>query len=276
MTEQLQYEPELIFYAGSALLEGPVWDESNQLLYFISISDGIIYRFNPETTELTTYLTDGPVGAAVLDNEGKLLSAEKRGIYRIDPETGERTFICQPNKDDRLRYNDGKLDPKERFFIGTMGDEEVIEGAAALYIVEGSEYKEVLDGLTIANGLGWSEDGATFYHVESGEKIVRSFAFDMDTGELSDEKVLFEVTEGGTPDGLCVDLDGHLWVAEYGGGKACKWHSTTGEKLMEVQMPVSNVTSCCLGGKERDHLYLTTAKEEGEPLSGGLFKVRIR
>src|SRR5690625_3216594 len=90
MTQDLTLE--LVFYAGNALLEGPLWDDENQMLYFVSIDDDIIYRFNEETTEIDSYPTDGPVGAAVLDSDGNILSAEKSGIYLINPETNERTL----------------------------------------------------------------------------------------------------------------------------------------------------------------------------------------
>ena len=104
--------PELVYYAGNQLLEGPHWDEKNKLLYFVAIDDQMIYQFNEATTEIQAYPTSGPVGAAVMTEGGYILSAEKDGLYSIDPETKKRTFLMQPNTDDRLRYNDGKLDPK--------------------------------------------------------------------------------------------------------------------------------------------------------------------
>ena len=274
MTHDLK--PELVYYAGNSLLEGPLWDDEHQLLYFVSISDNIIYQFNEETTEIQSYVTNGPVGAAVLDKNGHLLAAEKEGIYSIDPETKERTFVVQPNEDDRLRYNDGKMDPRGRFLIGTMGYEEVIEGAAQLFVVEGDSYKEILSDLSIANGLGWSKDGKTFYHIDTPTKKVRQFDYDLETAELSNERTAVEITDGGSPDGMCVDVDENIWVAEYGGKRICKWDPKTGEQLIEIPMPVSNITSCCLGGADKEYLYITTAKEDGEPLSGGLFRVKIR
>ncbi|WP_462225899.1 SMP-30/gluconolactonase/LRE family protein [Alkalibacterium sp.] len=276
MTNTLNYKPELIFYAGSALLEGPVWDEKHDRIYFISIPDEMIYRFNPETTEIRTYLTDGPVGAAVLNKEGMLISAEKNGIVQIDPETGKRTELVHPNTDDRMRYNDGKLDSEGRFLIGTMGAEEVVEGAASLYSIEGESYTEVLTDLSIANGLGWSQDGKTFYHIDTPTKKVRQFDYNKDSGSLSNGTDCIEITGDGNPDGMCVDLDDMLWVAEYGGGKVCKWNPENGEKIMEILLPVTNVTSCCIGGKDKNMLFITTAKEGEEELSGGLFKVKIR
>lgn len=274
MTHNLK--PKLVYYAGNKLLEGPLWDDENNLLYFISIEDHMIYRFNEKTTEIQSYPTSGPVGAAVLNETGKIISAEKDGLYSIDPETKERTFLMQPNKDERLRYNDGKLDPKGRLLIGTMGYDEIIDGAASLFVVENEDYKEILTDLSLSNGIGWSKDGQTFYHIDTPTKKVKQYDYDLANASLSNERTVVELTDGGSPDGMCVDIDENIWVAEYGGKKICKWDSETGALLIEIPMPVSNITSCCLGGIDKNYLYITTAKEEGEALSGGLFKVKIR
>ncbi|WP_161877994.1 SMP-30/gluconolactonase/LRE family protein [Alkalibacterium sp. MB6] len=274
MSQELK--PKLVYYAGNKLLEGPVWDDKANVLYFVSIADNIIYRFDEETTEIESYPTNGPVGAAVLNEDGQLISAEKEGIYSINPETKERTFLLQANKDERMRYNDGKMDPKGRFLIGTMGYEEVIEGAAKLFVVEDDDVKEILSDMSIANGLGWSKDGQTFYHIDTPTNKVRAFDYNLDTAELSNERVVVEITDGGSPDGMCVDVDENIWVAEYGGKRICKWDTKTVEQLVDIPMPVSNITSCCLGGPDKNYLYITTAQEDGEPLSGGLFKVKIR
>lgn len=271
-----ELKPELVFYAGNALLEGPLWNDEDQVLYFVSIDDDIIYRMNEETTEIESYPTNGPVGAAVLDSEGKIISAEKSGIYLIDPETKERSFLMQPNEDERLRYNDGKMDSKGRFLIGTMGYEETLEGAASLYVIENNEYKEILSDLTLSNGMGWSADGQTFYHIDTPTKKVKQYDYNLETAEVSNGQTVVEITGDGAPDGMCVDIDGKIWVAEFGGKRICKWDPETGEKLIEIPMPVSNITSCCLGGPEKNYLYITTGQEDGEPLSGGLFRVKIR
>lgn len=274
MTQKLK--PELVYYAGNQLLEGPHWDDATNLLYFVSIEDQMIYQFNEETIELQSYPTSGPVGAAVVTEDGYLLAAEKEGLYSIDLETKKRTFLMQPNTDDRLRYNDGKLDPKGRFLIGTMGYGETLERAASLFVIDNGHVKEILTDLTLSNGIGWSEDGLTFYHIDTPTNKVDKYDYDLVRAELSNKRTAVEITDGGSPDGMCVDLDGNLWVAEYGGKKICKWDSETGERLIEISMPVSNITSCCLGGSKREYLYITTAKQAGEALSGGLFKVKIR
>lgn len=273
---QEELKPELIFFAGNTLLEGPLWDGKNNLLYFVSIDDEVIYCFDEMTTEIISYPTNGPVGAAVLDSEGNIISAEKNGIYLINQDSKERTFLMQPNEDDRLRYNDGKLDPRGRFLIGTMGYEGTFKGESSLYAIEGDEYKEVLSDLTLSNGMGWSKDGQVFYHIDTPTKEVRQYDYDLETAKLSNRRTVIKIIEGGSPDGMCVDVDENIWVAEYGGKRVCKWDPKTGEKLTEISMPVTNITSCCIGGSNRNYLYITTAQREGEPLSGGLFRVKIR
>ncbi|NCB65312.1 MAG: SMP-30/gluconolactonase/LRE family protein, partial [Bacilli bacterium] len=137
--------------------------------------------------------------------------------------------------------------------------------------------RTVLDGLTLANGMGWSPDGKTLYFIDTPTKKVGSYAYDPETGEAIFEKYVIEITDGSNPDGMCVDLKGMIWVAQYGGEKVCRWDPESGGKLEEIRMPVKNVTSCCLGGENLEYLYITTAKdgETQEPLAGGLFRVKL-
>lgn len=274
---RVEMKPELIYYAKNSLLEGPLWDEENQLVYFIAIEDQMIYSMNEETNEIRSYPTESPVGAAVLTGDGRILSAEKDGIFAIDIESKERRFVAHPNADNNMRYNDGKLDPRGRFLVGTMGYTGTHEGAASLFAVEeGVMSRELLSSLTQSNGMGWTEDGRTFFHIDTPTNKVMKYDYDLDLGVLSNPQLVVEITDGGFPDGMCVDIDDHIWVAEYGGKRICKWNPETGKQVLEIPMPVSNITSCCIGGRDKDMLYITTAQEDGEPLSGGLFKVKIR
>ncbi|MFZ2374884.1 MAG: SMP-30/gluconolactonase/LRE family protein [Trichococcus flocculiformis] len=271
-------KPELVFYAGSTLLEGPHWDAQNNLIYCVSIEDNMIYAIDPESGEVGTYLTEGPVGCAVLDQKGMILEAEKSGIFRIDPRTKEKQLVAKAHDDERIRYNDGKLDPKGRLLVGTMGYDKTYEGESALYAIEkDGTVRTVLDGLTLANGMGWSPDGKTLYFIDTPTKKVGSYAYDPETGEAIFEKYVIEITDGSNPDGMCVDMEGMIWVAQYGGEKVCRWDPESGGKLEEIRMPVKNVTSCCLGGKNLEYLYITTAKdgETQEALAGGLFRVKL-
>ena len=51
-------QPSLVFHSNSELLEGPVFDHDNELLYFVSILDGIAYCLNAKTKEILAIQKD--------------------------------------------------------------------------------------------------------------------------------------------------------------------------------------------------------------------------
>jgi sugar lactone lactonase YvrE len=48
----MKYDVELIVDLGAELLEGPVFDKAAHLLYFVSIFNYRVYRFNPLNREM--------------------------------------------------------------------------------------------------------------------------------------------------------------------------------------------------------------------------------
>lgn len=270
--------PELVFYSGSILLEGPCWDAQQRLIYCVSIEQCLIYRINAETGEVQSFRTEGAVGCVVIEDSGMLLSAEKSGIYRINPKTNERTFLDQLESSPAMRYNDGKLDPCGRLLVGTKGDVEDLPGRGRLFSYDGKKARTIVAGTTISNGIGFSKAGDILYFIDTPTKMVGRYHYDLETGEAVFDRHVVEVKGNAWPDGMCVDLDDMIWVAEWGGGRVCKWNPETGEKLRQIKLPCANPSSCCLGGDDLRYLYVTTAKAAGieEPLAGGLFRIPIR
>ena len=66
-----------------------------------------------------------------------------------------------------------------------------------------------------------------------------------------------------------------MWVALWGGG-AVHRYSPDGALEERLELPVTNVTSCCFGGRDLGTLYVTTAARgaAGEPLAGALLARR--
>lgn len=270
---------ELIFYAGSSLLEGPIWDTANKLVYCVSIEQGLIYQINPNSGEVQTFVTRGSVGCVALTSEGNLMSAEKNGIFLTNPNTGKKTYITQFESDVNLRYNDGRFDPVGRFLVGTKSEKDyfvektVVKGK--LFSYHNGFDKILLDNLLISNGIGFSHNGEKMYFIDTPTKKVAQYKYDLSTGDISFEKYIIEIDGEGWPDGMCVDLEGNIWVAEWEGGRVRKWDVNTGKVLDEVTLPCSRVTSCCLGGENLDELFITTAKSEKDILGGALFRKKL-
>jgi len=270
-------KPELVFYSGATLLEGPCWDPKEEVVYCVAIEQSLVYRINFLSREVTSYQTNGPVGCVVIDNNGMLLTAEKNGIYKINSLTQERTLLIHPEDNPLMRYNDGKLDPLGRFIFGTMGENQTLPNKGKLFSYDGNIVKTIIEGITISNGIGFSNNGEFMYFIDTPTKKVARYFYNLKLGEANFDKYIIEIDGEGYPDGMCVDIDDNLWIAEWEGGKVCKWNSKTGEKLNEITLPCKRVTSCCLGGDNLDSLFITTAKKDKyfEPLAGGLFKLKI-
>jgi sugar lactone lactonase YvrE len=71
-----------------------------------------------------------PVGVTAdiegVDYKERILVGGKSGIYILDRKSGKyellKRFYETREKDERLRSNDGAVDPQGRFWIGTMND----------------------------------------------------------------------------------------------------------------------------------------------------------
>ena len=177
--------------------------------------------------------------------------------------------------------NDGASDPQGRFWGGSLADDHH-EGGGALYRLDrAGRTEQVLDGMTIPNGVGWSPDGRTMYLVDSGPRVVHAFAFDpSERHHLRPERVLVTVPEDvGAPDGMTVDAAGDLWVAIYGGGQVRRY-SPDGELLAGAHVPAGQSTCCAFGGPGLHRLYVTTATENwtddqrrAEPAAGLVYRL---
>jgi sugar lactone lactonase YvrE len=266
---------ELVFYAGSSLLEGPIWDAENKLIYCVSIEQNLIYQININTGNIKSFPTNGNVGCIVL-KDNYILSAEKTGIYKINIQSKYREQLIQSEFDSSIRYNDGKLDPIGRFLVGTKSDKENEFGKGKLFSYYLGEYKELLNNLTISNGIGFSNDGGKMYFIDTPTKKVAQYKYNTNTGDLIFDKYIVNIDGPGLPDGMCVDLDGNIWVAEWEGGRVRKWDVNMGTVLDEITLPCSRVTSCCLGGDDYKDLYITTAKDDKNTLGGALFKIKLK
>lgn len=157
--------------------------------------------------------------------------------------------------------NDGACDPQGRFWAGTMAYDEA-PGAGSLYRLElDGRCTQVLTGLTISNGIGWSPDGTTMYLADSGTGDIDAFDFDPVRGDISRRRTIAHIsTPNAVPDGLTVDDNGDIWVALWNGGALARYHPD-GSLLSTIPLPVDRPTSCAFGDTGGGTLFVTTARE---------------
>lgn len=271
----------LVFYAGSSLLECPRWSDELNALLCVSIEQERIFLIDEEHQYVKTFKTHGQVGFALFKGCDKIIYAAYDGVYELDIATGKERFLFQANNDRTLRYNDGAYDPIGRILLGTTGYNRFAEGENSLFSAnsDGSDIKKIIKNTSISNGIAFSPDGRFLYFIDTPTKKVGRYIYEIKTGSCQFDKYIVEIVSDGVPDGMCIDTEGNIYVAEWGGDCVCKWNPETGKCLKKYSVPIRNVSSCTIGGKRHDTLYITTATHddgtESEMMAGGLFKIEL-
>lgn len=264
--------------------EGPLWITQLGCFFWVDIEKGNLHRYHLATEQLEIRHFPHRLAVVLEGQIGKLILGLDRKLVRYDWETEVIEELCEVESDLILnRFNDGKVDPKGRIWIGTLST-LFTEGAGSLYrIGPDLQPKVQLTNLTISNGMAWTADQQTFYFIDTPTKKIQEFAFDPESGAIEFRRIGVEISEGlGFPDGMCIDREGMLWVAHYAGSGVYRWNPNTGQLLDKIELPVPHVTSCCFGGENLDLMLITTAQEnltgddlEKYPQSGDVFLVNV-
>lgn len=263
--------------------EGPVWDEREQVLWWVDIPPGELHRFDPATREDTVFEMGEPIGCLAVREPGGLIVALQSGLYLFDPASGERTLIAdpEPHLPDN-RFNDGTTDRQGRFWAGTMPMATPGPSGRFYRLDPDLSWHASYDGIHTTNGLAFSPDGRTMYLADTNVDVQTIWAADYDplTGTPSNRRVFVE-TRGlaGRPDGGTVDAAGYYWMAAVGGWQVIRF-APDGTLDRVIDLPVERPSKPMFGGPDLDVLYLTTiakritpGSEDRQPLRGGLFSI---
>lgn len=266
------------------LAEGPLWHEGEGVCYWVDIEGKKLYRYNWDNELLENWDFAHRVTFVLPGKNKKLILGMDKDVVRFDPKTGEVEYLIQVDQEHPdNRCNDAKADVAGRLWVGTMS-RALTPGAGSLYRI-GSKLQvdHILGELTIGNGMAWSEDASAFYYIDSPSREIKKYDFDKTTGAIHFDRVAVLIPEVlGMPDGMCMDRQGRLWVAIYGGGGVYVYNPESGELVQKVPIPAPHVTSCAFVRPELDMLMVTTAREylsdealADFPDSGDVFFVEV-
>lgn len=262
---------------GPAVLlgESPVWDPRTHRLRWVDLFDGVRHHTDPGSGQDEAVETGASCGFVALA-EGGLVHARGSVVVR-EGESGAHDVV-DLDPSGVLRINDSQVAPGGWLFCGLMGvDRSQREGTGRLVRVDpDGTVTPVSDGLSVANGMGWSPDGRTMYHVDTMARRVDRLDFDPQTGTASGRRPAFATERfGGIPDGLAVDTEGRIWLAHFGTPFViCT--DEDGAEISRVELPVPHVTSCAFGGDDLSTLFVTTSWRDAtdrHPHAGAVFAV---
>ncbi len=275
--------PELLLDAKAELGEGPAWDAARNCLWWVDIMAGRLHRYHPDTGHDDFLELGQPLGCSAPCRSGKLVVGMKNGLATLEPGSPQPDWLAQPEPHlPTNRFNDGKCGPDGRFIAGTMDMGEKEPSGALYSLAPDGQLKVLKREVCISNGLAWSPDYKTFYHIDTPTRRVVAYDYDFASGEIANPRVALEIPLGmGWPDGMTSDLQGRLWVALWGGAAITVWDAQKGDLLEKINFPAKNITSCAFGGSQQDTLYVTSARIGLDaadlaafPASGGLFRVQ--
>jgi D-xylonolactonase len=171
-------------------------------------------------------------------------------------------MIVLPYTDDGMsRFNDVQADLEGRVFAGTIGKTK--ESGGLYRVGRDGNIEKLFAGTGCSNGMGFTPDGQHMFWTCSTTKRIFRFRYHRATGNLTDRELFYQASnDEGTPDGMAVDENGHVWSTRWG-GRAVVHHGTDGKVIEKITMPVPTVSSCFFGGPDLSTLFVTTA--DGKP-----------
>jgi sugar lactone lactonase YvrE len=282
-------QPELIIKAQAVIGEGPFWDREDRLLYWVDIAKRTLFIHDPTGGTNKEINVGKFIGSAAVRNSHEMVVALEDGFAFLDVRTGQQAAITDPEAHiPGNRFNDGKCDARGRFWAGTQpsdgkGGATDVRGRAALYRLDPDRTaKKMVEGVSISNGIAWSPANTVMYYIDSRIRGVAAFDFDLETGGIANRRYPIELpADHGAPDGMTIDDEGMLYIAEWDGYQVSKWDPRSGACIDAVKFPIAKITSCAFGGAKLNELFVTTAclgvkpGDTAQRDAGSVFRIRM-
>lgn len=251
---------------------------NNSQVSWADILGSRVLTRNVETGITSEFSTGENVGFAIPRTNGGFILGTNSGPILQDPDGTSTTLFSLQEVDPNtathsIRWNDAKVSPNGNLFLGTMGY-EMPQGTSTLFRFSPSDHQltVALPELTISNGMDWSDDGTSMYFIDSRTHAIGRYAVDND--QLTFQEYVIEIPEvDGNPDGMCLDSEGGLWVALWGGSEIRRYDTKNKYALSErVKLSVPFVTSCAFAGADLATLVITSATDglTGLPPESGM------
>lgn len=256
---------------GFEFTEGPVW-HSDGFLIFSDIPANRQYRWSPADGVTVWREGTGNSNGLTLDRQGRLIACEHSGrrvsaavagaepVTLVDRYNGKR--LNSPN--DVVVKSDGTIyftDPP--YGISPEEREQPCNGVYRI-LPEGT-LELLVDDFDRPNGLAFSPDEKTLYIDDSPRRHVRAFDV-LPDGRLANSRIIADMDhpQPGSPDGMKIDIEGHLYVT----GATGVWVFEPDGTCLGVIATPERPANCAWGDADRQSLYITART--------GLYRIRTR
>ena len=253
--------------------EAPRWH--NGRLWFSDFFRREVIALTPDgRSEVQLQLEDSPSGLGwrpdgtllvVSMHEQRVLAWDGERVSQVAELSGLVGGPC----------NDMVVDVQGRAYVGNFGFDlyarEDPRATCLLRVDPDGRVHRVAEDLWFPNGMAITTDGRTLIVAETLRHRLTAFDIGADGG-LHSRRVFAELP-GVFPDGLCLDAQGAVWVADARGYAVLRVWEGRGEE-MRLSTGENQGYACALGGPDGRTLFVCTAPGVG-PKAGALRQGRI-
>jgi len=256
---------------GFRFTEGPIWQADGSLL-FSDIPANRIYRWTQDGGAQVWREPTGNSNGLTLDREERLIACEHSGrrVSRTEADGSVQAIASH--------FNGGRLNSPNDVVVKSNGvvyftdppygiqPEEREQPVNGVYrILTDGTLELLVDDFDRPNGLAFSPDESILYIDDSPRRHVRAFDVRPD-GTLANSRILADMDhpQPGSPDGMKIDEEGHLYVT----GATGVWVFEPNGELLGVVVTPERPANCAWGDDDRKSLYITAQTS--------LYRVRMK
>jgi sugar lactone lactonase YvrE len=259
---------------GGRYFEGPRWHRDR--LWFVDCMDRTLLSLGPsgECGRHAKFENDTPCGLGILP-DGRLIVLTMFRKHLMSFTDGQLSLYADLSGIANGTIDDMIVDGLGRAYVGDLGfDLPPPPGRGAvgriILVTSEGEVRVVADGLRFPNGIAISSDNRRLVVAEMDGACLA----DYDIG--ADGSLHFRHRFGSmkSPDGICLDREGAVWVASFDEDAFIRVNRD-GRELQRIEVTGRRAIACVLGGPERRTLFCLSAATSPEELRQRKSSARI-
>ncbi|NOJ39365.1 SMP-30/gluconolactonase/LRE family protein [Bradyrhizobium australiense] len=258
---------------GGRYYEGPRWHAGR--LWFVDCMERTLLSLSLSgECEQHAKFDDTPCGLGVLP-DGTLIVLTMFRKRLLACRDGALSLYAGLSGTATGTIDDMIVDGLGRAYVGDLGfdlpppPDRGASGRIILVMPDGAT-RVVAEGLRFPNGIAVSADNSRLVVAEMDGACLADYTIEPN-GDL---KLRGRFGRMKSPDGICLDRDGAVWVAAFEEDAFIRLDAA-GRELQRIEVPGRRALACALGGPERKTLFCLSAATSYEELRQRKSSARI-
>jgi sugar lactone lactonase YvrE len=259
---------------GGRYFEGPRWHAGR--LWFVDCMERTLLSLSPsgERVQHVKFEGDTPCGTGILP-DGRLVVLTMFRKHLMTWADGRLSLYADLSGIATGTIDDMIIDGLGRAYVGDLGfdmpppPDRGAPGRIILVMPDGAA-RVVAEGLRFPNGIAVSADNSRLVVAEMDGACLA----DYDIEPNGDLKFRGRFGSMKSPDGICLDQQGAVWVAAFEEDAFIRL-DRSGRELQRIEVPGHRAIACALGGPERRTLFCLSAATSHEELRQRKSSARI-